>query len=53
MKIKLKCYTRENNQYYDLLTNCKEPLIDFESVISFDSQLSFLKLLRIILKNID
>ncbi|CAD8056783.1 unnamed protein product [Paramecium sonneborni] len=52
-KMFLKCYTRENNQYYDLLTNCKEPLIDFESVISFDSQLSFLKLLRIILKNID
>ncbi|CAD8059749.1 unnamed protein product [Paramecium sonneborni] len=52
-KMFLKCYIRENNHYYDLLTNCKEPLIDFESVITFDSQLAFLKLLRIILKNND
>ncbi|CAK58324.1 unnamed protein product (macronuclear) [Paramecium tetraurelia] len=52
-KMFLKCYLRENNQYFDVLTNCKEPMNDFESVISFDSQLAFLKLLRIILKNID
>lgn len=34
---KLKCYTKVENNYFDLLTNCKEPLNDFESVISFDS----------------